>query len=207
MSPRISRGGVFSAPKRRDEVVLVTSQQAVALMGEQATETQITQPNAAAGEDSLYEGRTVHTGCGYDLGADAVDSVRHDVRAAQVNEALEGAVLEGIQQRYGYHFAKRTFDVVLSTLKIVLLVNEIRINITAFLQAPRPINHGFRVLKITQLNLIVESLCKGDFSMRILDFEFGQNDEGFSFIYKHVNALLKCFRHSRSCIALKAVAA
>lgn len=45
--------GVFSAPERCDEVVLVTSQQAVALMGEQATEAQITQPVAAASYDQV----------------------------------------------------------------------------------------------------------------------------------------------------------
>lgn len=119
--------------------MLVATQEAVALMGEQATDTQNTQPataapytqvyvreagaakdKAAAGEDSLYEGRTVSSGCGYDLGADAADPARHDVRAAQVKEALEGAVLEGIQKRYGYRFAKRTFDVVFSALMIVL---------------------------------------------------------------------------------------
>lgn len=119
--------------------MLVATQEAVALMGEQAADTQKTQPataapytqvqvretcaakdKAAAGEDSLYEGRTVRSGCGYDLGADAADSAQHDVRAAQVKEALEGAVLEGIQKRYGYRFAKRTFDVVFSALMIVL---------------------------------------------------------------------------------------
>lgn len=132
-------GGAFSAPDRRDDVMLVATQEAVALMGEQAADTQKTQPataapytqvqvresgsskgKAAAGEDSLYEGRTVHSGCGYDLGADAADPAQHDVRAERVKEALEGAVLEGIQKRYGYRFAKRTFDVVFSALMIVL---------------------------------------------------------------------------------------
>ncbi len=82
--------GVFSAPERCDEVVLVTSQQAVALMGEQATEAQITQPNAVASYGQ-----------------------------ASVREALEGVELVGIEKRYGCRFAKRTFDIAFSALMIV----------------------------------------------------------------------------------------
>ncbi|WP_271711954.1 sugar transferase [Hugonella massiliensis] len=130
--------GVFSAPERCDEVVLVTSQQAVALMGEQATEAQITQPVAAApygqaslrevagsegmpagDQDALYEGRTVHSGCGYDLSSAASEPTESDVRAARVREALEGVDLAGIEKRYGYRFAKRTFDIAFSALMIV----------------------------------------------------------------------------------------
>lgn len=54
-TPSNFEGGVLSAPERCDEVVLVTSQQAVALMGEQATEAQITQPVAAASYPSVNE--------------------------------------------------------------------------------------------------------------------------------------------------------
>ena len=132
------RGGVLIAPERRNEVVLVTSQQAVALMGEQAAEAQITQPVAAApygqasvreaagsegipaeDRDALYEGRTVRSGCGYDLGSAAPEPTESDVRAARVKEALEGVDLVGIEKRYGYRFAKRTFDIAFSALMIV----------------------------------------------------------------------------------------
>lgn len=137
-TPSNFEGGVFSAPERCDEVVLVTSQQAVALMGEQATEAQITQPNAVASygqvslgevagsegipaEDrgALYEGRTVHSGCGYDLSSVASEPTESDVRAARVREALEGVDLVGIEQRYGYRFAKRAFDIAFSALMVV----------------------------------------------------------------------------------------
>lgn len=52
-TPSNFEGGVLSAPERCDEVVLVTSQQAVALVGEQATEAQRTQPNAVASYDQV----------------------------------------------------------------------------------------------------------------------------------------------------------
>lgn len=116
----------------------MTSQQAVALMGEQATEAQITQPVAAApygqvslreaagsegipaeDRDALYEGRTVRSGCGYDLSSAAPEPTESDVRAARVREALEGVDLVGIEKRYGYRFAKRTFDIAFSALMIV----------------------------------------------------------------------------------------
>lgn len=109
-------GGAFSAPDRRDDVMLVATQEAVALMGEQAADTQKTQPATAAPYTQV---QVRETGVSKPVDAEAASAVAEDAPAFGTPEFR--ALCEQLDHRsLSYRAFKRLFDFLFALIVVAI---------------------------------------------------------------------------------------
>jgi lipopolysaccharide/colanic/teichoic acid biosynthesis glycosyltransferase len=109
-------GGAFSAPDRRDDVMLVATQEAVALMGEQAADTQKMQPATAAPYTQV---QVREAGASNPVGAVAASAVAEDAPALGTPEFR--ALCEQLDHRsLSYRAFKRFFDFLFALIVVAI---------------------------------------------------------------------------------------
>lgn len=116
----------------------MTSQEAVALMGESAVRAPRAQADATTAENVIEisksgfarnaenknkdvdPGQFVHSGMGYDIDSTEPVAPRDAARAARVKEEIGDEPLHGVKHRVGYRIVKRAFDIVFALIVVAI---------------------------------------------------------------------------------------